>query len=145
MLENHDTGAQFLNLQFNIHTIPHLVRAVQEGIAFAFNYGIEIMHGMEIQPTVIRAGRANLFLSPIFADTLAQTAGVTIELYSTDGAQGAARGAAMGIKYFSSRKEIFNGLERLKIIEPQSSRRSAYAELYHRWSSTLNQVLQNKG
>jgi xylulokinase len=145
MLENHDTGAQFLNLQFNIHSIPHLVRAVQEGIAFAFNYGIEIMHGMEIQPTVIRAGRANLFLSPIFADTLAQTAGITIELYSTDGAQGAARGAAMGIKYFASRKEIFNGLERLKIIEPQNSRRSAYADLYHRWSSALNHILKNKG
>jgi xylulokinase len=145
MLENHDTGAQFLNLQFNIHTTPHLVRAIQEGIAFAFNYGIEIMHGMQIKPTVIRAGLANLFLSPIFAETLAQTAGVTIELYSTDGAQGAARGAALGVKHFASRQEMFNGLERLKIIEPQSSRRAAYTELYHSWSSALNQILQNKG
>ena len=145
MLENHDIGAHFLNLQFNIHTQAHLIRAVQEGIAFAFNYGIEIMHGMQIRPTVIRAGLANLFLSPIFAETLAQTAGVAIELYSTDGAQGAARGAALGIKHFASRKEMFNGLERLKIIEPQSSRNAEYTELYQHWCSALNQILQSKG
>ncbi|RPI03999.1 MAG: carbohydrate kinase [Ignavibacteriae bacterium] len=145
MLENRDIGAQILNLHFNIHTQAHLARAVQEGIAFAFNYGIDIMHGMNIKPKVIRAGFANLFLSPIFADTLAQTAGVSIELYSTDGAQGAARGAALGINYFKSRQEAFKGLKRLKTIEPHKSRSAQYQEFYHRWSSALERTLQSKG
>ncbi|MGD0339563.1 MAG: FGGY family carbohydrate kinase [Bacteroidota bacterium] len=145
MLENRDIGAHFLNLQFNLHSQSHLMRAIQEGIAFAFNYGIEIMHGMNIKPTVVRAGLANLFLSPIFSETLAHTAGVSIELYSTDGAQGAARGAALGVKYYKSRTEMFNGLQRLKVIEPQNSRTAEYRNLYEHWSSALNQILQLKG
>ena len=145
MLENRDIGARILNLHFNIHSQAHLVRAVQEGIACAFNYGIDIMHGMNIKPKVIRAGLANLFLSPIFANTLAQTAGVSIELYSTDGAQGAARGAALGIKYFISRQEAFKGLERLKIIEPHNSHSAVYQELYQHWSSALQRTLLSKG
>jgi xylulokinase len=141
MLENRDIGAHFHNLQFNIHTQAHLVRAVQEGVAFAFHYGIEILHGMDIKPTVIRAGLANLFLSPIFCSTLADTTGITIELYNTDGAQGAARGAAMGTKHFASREEMFKGLERIKVIEPQKSRAGDYREIYARWASTLKRYL----
>ena len=145
MLENRELNAHFLNVQFNTHSQAHLIRAVQEGIACAFNYGIEILHAMAIKPTVLRAGLANLFLGPIFTDTLANTANVSIELYNTEGAQGAARGAALGIKYFTSRQEAFKGLERLKIIEPQNSRSAEYQELYQRWSSALKQTLQSKG
>ena len=141
MLENHDIGAQLHNLQFNIHSQGHLLRAVQEGVACAFNYGIEIMHTMDMKPTVIRAGLANLFLSPIFCETLAQVAGITIELYNTDGAQGAARGAAFGAKHFTNRTEMFKGLERLKVIEPQKSRSMEYQEIYTYWSSTLKRYL----
>jgi xylulokinase len=141
MLENHDIGAHLHNLQFNIHSQGHLLRAVQEGVACAFNYGIEIMHTMEMKPTVIRAGLANLFLSPIFCDTLAHVAGITIELYNTDGAQGAARGAAFGAKHYTDRTEMFKGLERLKVIEPQRSRVNDYQELYARWSSVLKHYL----
>ena len=141
MLENRDIGAQFHNLQFNIHTTEHLVHAVQEGVAFAFNYGIEILHSMDIKPTVIRAGQANLFLSPIFCDVLANTAGVTIEFYNTDGAQGAARGAALGVKHFTSREEMFKGLTRVKIIEPQKSRTNEYREIYASWQSILKRYL----
>jgi xylulokinase len=145
MLENCDLGAHILNVQFNTHSQAHLVRAVQEGIACAFNYGMDIMHGMDIKPEVVRAGYTNLFLSPIFTDTLAHIAGVTIELYSTDGAQGAARGAALGVKHFTSRQEAFKGLDRLNIIEPQNSRMSEYKELYQRWSSALQRILKSKG
>jgi xylulokinase len=141
MLQNRDIGAQFLNLQFNIHQPAHLVRAVQEGVAFAFHYGLGIMNGMDIKPTVIRAGLANLFLSPIFCSTLADTTGITIELYNTDGAQGAARGAAMGIKHFTGRQEMFKGLERIKVIEPQKSRAGVYQEIYGRWESALKRYL----
>jgi xylulokinase len=145
MLENRELNAHFLNVQFNTHMQAHLIRAVQEGIACAFNYGIEILNEMAIKPTVLRAGLANLFLGPIFTETLAHTADVSIELYNTDGAQGAARGAALGIKHFTSRQEAFKGLERLKIIEPQNSRIAEYQELYQRWSSALRQTLQSKG
>jgi xylulokinase len=141
MLENHDIGAHLHNLQFNIHSQAHLLRAVQEGVACAFNYGIEIMHTMDMKPTVIRAGLANLFLSPIFCETLAQVAGITIELYNTDGAQGAARGAALGIKHFTNRTEMFKGLERIKVIEPQKSRSMEYQEIYTSWSSALKRYI----
>ncbi len=141
MLENHDIGAHLHNLQFNIHSQEHLLRAVQEGVACAFNYGIEIMHTMDMKPAVIRAGLANLFLSPIFCETLTQVAGITIELYNTDGAQGAARGAAYGAKHFTNRTEMFKGLERLKVIEPQRSQTTNYQEVYASWSSVLKRYL----
>jgi xylulokinase len=106
---------------------------------------MDIMHEIDVKPTVIRAGLANLFLSPIFTETLAETAGVNIELYSTDGAQGAARGAALGVKYFTSPQEAFKGLERLRSIEPHQSRSGEYKELYQHWFSALNQILKIKG
>jgi xylulokinase len=141
MLVNHDIGAHLHNLQFNIHSQGHLLRAVQEGVACAFNYGLEIMHTIDMKPTVIRAGLANLFLSSIFCETLAQVADITIELYNTDGAQGAARGAAFGAKHFTNRTEMFKGLERLKVIEPQKSRSKEYQEVYTSWFSTLKRYI----
>ncbi|MGD1044600.1 MAG: FGGY family carbohydrate kinase [Bacteroidota bacterium] len=144
MLENRDTGAHLLNLQFNTHSQAHLTRSVHEGIAFSFNYGLNIMHEMDMKPKVMRAGQANLFLGPIFRETLAQIAGVTIELYNTDGSQGAARGAGLGVKHYKSREEMFKGLERLKVIEPKSANAAKYTELYEKWASALNRILQTK-
>ncbi|MBN1398913.1 MAG: carbohydrate kinase [Bacteroidetes bacterium] len=144
MLENRDTGAQLMNIQYNIHTPSHMMRAVHEGIAFAFNYGINIMHEMEMKPKVMRAGDANLFLGPIFREALAQVAGVTIELYNTDGSQGAARGAGLGAKQYKSREEMFKGLEKLKVIEPKGANTAKYKELYEKWASALNAILQTK-
>ena len=57
----------------------------------ADSYGMEIMREIGIHPSVIRAGMANMFLSPVFRDTLAEISGATIELYDTDGSVGAAR------------------------------------------------------
>jgi xylulokinase len=144
MLENRDIGAQLSNIQFNIHTPSHLMRAVHEGIAFSFNYGIDIMHEMDMKPKVMRAGQANLFLGPIFREALATVAGVTIELYNTDGSQGAARGAGLGVKHYKSREEMFKGLERLKVIEPNAAREAEYAELYKHWASALDRMIQSK-
>jgi xylulokinase len=106
---------------------------------------MNILHEIDIKLIVIRAGFADLFLSPIFTDTLAQTAGINIELYNTGGAQGVARRDALGVKYFISRQEAFIGLERLKIIEPHHSRAVEYKELYQQRLSRLNQILQFKG
>ncbi len=140
MLNNRDIGAHLLNLQFNVHSQAHIVRAVQEGIACSFTYGMEIMRQMDVKPSLIRAGLANMFLSPIFCGTLAQTASATIELYNTDGAQGAARGAAYGAKLVSSRQEMFKGLKREKVIEPAKSHSEEYDALYDRWTKGLEEI-----
>lgn len=91
MLSNRTTGCSFHGIDFNMHDKAHLIRAAQEGIVFSFKYGIDIMEGMGIPVEKIHAGHANMFLSPIFRETLAGTTGATIELYNTDGAVGAAR------------------------------------------------------
>ena len=96
VLENCETGASINGINFNIHNRSHILRAAQEGIVFSFMYGMEIMRGMGMDISVIKAGKANMFLSPIFRETLAGVSGATIELYDTDGSVGAARGAGIG-------------------------------------------------
>jgi xylulokinase len=140
ILQNQDTGAQFCNLNFNIHSQAHLFRAAQEGIVFAFNYGIEIMRGIGINPSVIKAGNANMFLSSIFRDTLAGITGAAIELYDTDGALGAARGAGVGVGCYSSFEEAFANLQVLQMIEPDTSKAKAYSAAYAGWLENLNRV-----
>ena len=95
-LENKDIGASVYGLNFNIHNRAHLLRAAQEGIVFALNYGLGIMKDMGIELTTVRAGRANMFLSSLFGQIFAAVTGTTVELYNTDGSQGAARGAGVG-------------------------------------------------
>lgn len=140
MLSDRDIGAQVRHLNFNIHGKPELLRAVQEGVAFSFNYGIEIMQSLKIQPNVLKAGAANMFLSPVFCKTLASVAGVTIELYNTDGAQGAARAAAVGAGLVPSLRDAFKGLASLRSIEPEANKND-YLEAYNRWRALLTQSL----
>lgn len=139
MLCDKDVGAHVFHLNFNVHLEPEIFRAVQEGVAFGFNYGLGIMDSLGAKPRVLRAGVANLFLSPIFCTTLASTAGVCIELYNTDGAQGAARAAAVGAGLVSSVGDALKGVELIRTIEPESSR-SEYIEAYRRWLECLNSV-----
>ncbi len=140
MLEDNDVGAQVLNMNFNVHSDAHLIRAVQEGIACSFRYGMDIMKSMGIQPKVMRAGHANMFLSPIFRQSLSNIADVTIELYNSDGAQGSARGAALGAGLFKSTKEAFVGFSRTHLIEPQKDQRHGAEELYGRWLEALLRI-----
>ena len=95
MLCNRCPRAGIIGLDLNRHTTAHILRATQEGIAYSFRYGIDIMRGLGVRPDVIRAGAANLFLSPLFRQTLSTLTGARIELFNTDGALGAARGAAL--------------------------------------------------
>jgi xylulokinase len=141
MLEDNEVGAQVLNLNYNVHSEAHVVRAVQEGVACSFRYGLDIMKDMGIKPAVIRAGYANMFLSPVFRESLANVAGVAIELYNTDGAQGAARGAALGASLVSSPKDAFRGLSRIQTVEPKQELKQQYADLFSRWRERLRQVL----
>jgi xylulokinase len=133
MLENKELGASVSGLQFNRHGNGHLIRAAQEGIAFSLAHGLEVMQGMGMSPKTIRAGKANLFLSPIFAQTLADVTGSTIELYNTDGAQGAARGAGIGAGVFNNTAECFEGLKMLERIEPIEKNIAATKAAYQSW------------
>jgi len=74
-LENKNIGASFHNLNFSTHNFSHIARASQEGIAFAMNYGVEIMREMGIEVKTVRAGNANMFLSPAFGQAFANTTG----------------------------------------------------------------------
>jgi xylulokinase len=140
MLGNADTGCYFGNVDFNRHGNGHLVRAAQEGIVFSFQYGMEIMKQTGITPSVIRAGHANMFLSPVFRETLAGISGATIELYDTDGSQGAAKGAGLGAGLYNSPKEAFAGLKKLATVEPDKSKAGQYSDAYAKWNNTLKKV-----
>jgi xylulokinase len=142
VLQNKNIGAQISGLGFNTHTDAHLFRAAQEGIVFSFKYGMEIMEEIGIKASVIRAGKANMFLSPVFRETLAGISGATIELYDTDGSVGAARGAGIGSGYYQSTKEAFATLQKLETVTPDSSRKNEYTEAYQNWKIQLNKQLQ---
>lgn len=142
VLNNNDIGSLIKGVNFNIHGKGHLLRAAQEGIVFSFNYGMEIMKGIGIHASVIRAGKANMFLSPIFRDTLAGVSGATIELYNTDGSVGAARGAGVGSGYYKSFNEAFTNLKKLETIEPDRSKENQYKEAYENWKVQLEKTIK---
>ncbi len=141
VLENRYTKGAIEGVDFNIHNIAHVLRATQEGIAFSFRYGIDIMREMGLEPNIIRAGAANLFLSPLFRQTLSTVCNVRIELYNTDGALGAARGAALGAGLYKSREEAFESLTRLEVVEPVAEDREALESAYALWRKTLETKL----
>ena len=144
ILENKEPGCSIHGLNFNKHSRSHLVRAAQEGIVFSFCYGMEIMQQMGMNIQTIHAGRANMFLSPLFRDTLASVRGAMIELYETDGALGAAKGAGIGAGIYKDNNEAFATLKKLAVIEPDEHNREAYRAAYARWKETLQQVLASK-
>ena len=141
VLNNKNTGSVFSGLNFNIHQKGHLLRAAQEGIVFSFKYGMDIMQNIGINASVIRAGKANMFLSPVFRDTLAGISGATIELYNTDGSVGAARGAGIGAGYYKSFEEAFKNLKKLEVIEPDNSKANQYYEAYENWKIQLEKAI----
>lgn len=137
VLENKETGCSIHGINFNVHNRSHLLRAAQEGIVFSFKYGMEIMQGMGMELKKIHAGNANMFLSPIFRDTLAGVTGAVIELYDTDGSVGAAKGAGMGVGIYKNHDEAFATLEKLRVVEPSAADATRYQEAYERWKSLL--------
>lgn len=135
MLENRNPGCSIHGLNFNHHTQTHILRAEQEGIAFAFAYGMEIMAEMGMEIKTIRAGQANLFLSPLFRQAIADTTGASIELCNTDGAAGAARGAGIGAGIYRNTEEAMQTLRIVDTIRPQQP--EAYREAYAHWKHYL--------
>ncbi len=141
VLNNRNVGSVLGGINFNIHQKGHLLRAAQEGIVFSFKYGMDIMQNIGINASVIRAGKANMFLSPIFRDTLAGITGATIELYNTDGSVGAARGAGVGSGYYKSFGEAFSNLKKLETIVPDNSKKAEYQDAYNNWKKELEKVI----
>ena len=135
MLENREVGSSIHGVNFNIHSQAHLLRAAQEGIVFSFKYGIEVMEQMGMNVNKIHAGHANMFLSPIFRNTLAGVTGAVIELYDTDGSVGAAKGAGIGAGIYKDNNEAFATLEKLAVIEPADTQE--YKDAYEAWKSRL--------
>ena len=141
VLEGRSVGAALGGVDLVRHSRAHILRATQEGIAFSFLYGIDVMRGLGLNPAVIRAGRANLFLSPLFRRTLATVCGSTIELLDTDGSLGAARGAALGAGYYKTPEEAFSTLAVVGREEPDPSWKAALDEAYSRWKNNLESIL----
>jgi xylulokinase len=137
MLGNKDNGATISGLNFNTHTNAHLFRAAQEGIAFSFRYGLDIMKEVGIDPRLIRAGEANMFLSRVFRQVLSTVTGTVIDLYNTDGSIGSARGAGIGCGYYKSENEAFKGLAAISVTEPDKSLSAEYEEAYLKWKNLL--------
>jgi len=142
MLLNKNIGAKIEGLNFNIHTKSHLFRAAQEGIAFSFRYGLDIMKETGIEAGIMRAGAANMFLSPVFREVLACITGSVIHLYNTDGSLGAARGAGIGCGYYKSEKEAFAGLKSVSVTEPVKKLSETYQELYEKWKEILASAIK---
>ncbi|MFA7389612.1 MAG: FGGY family carbohydrate kinase, partial [Proteiniphilum sp.] len=137
VLENRDPGSSFHGINFNIHSLSDLLRAAQEGIVFSFQYGMEVMQAIGMDIKVIRAGNANMFLSPLFRETLASVSGAVIELYDTDGAAGAAKGAGMGAGIYASSQEAFASLRKIMTVEPDTQHSGQYLEAYTQWKKQI--------
>lgn len=141
VLQNKEVNCSIHGVNFLTHNKSHLLRAAQEGIVFSFMYGMEIMEQMGMPINKIHAGHANMFLSPLFRNTLAGVSGATIELYDTDGSVGAAKGAGMGAGIYKDNNEAFASLEKIEVIEPVAADRQAYTEAYALWKERLMREL----
>jgi xylulokinase len=140
-LENKNIGASIHGLNLTMHTRRHIARAVQEGVVFAMNYGLQIMGEMGLSIKIIKTGYANMFLSPLFANAFSTLTNSVIHLYNTDGSQGAARGAGIGAGIYSSASDAFKNLKIIKTIKPNSSQRQAYQDAYARWEQCLHKYI----
>ncbi|MDD3161251.1 MAG: FGGY family carbohydrate kinase [Bacteroidales bacterium] len=144
ILNNREIGASIQNLYFLRHDNRTIYRAAQEGIAFSLKYGMDIMESMGMNIQVIKAGAANMFLSPVFRETLANVTGSSIEIFDTNGAEGAARGAGLGCGYYKNRKEAFASIHLSRVIDPSPAFADATLQSYERWKKVLNASMTNK-
>jgi xylulokinase len=141
IFENRTLNASFHGLDFNHHSQAHVFRAAQEGIVFALKYGFDVLQEMGLKTSVIRAGNANMFLSPVFREAFVNTIVAPLELYNTDGATGAAIGAGLGAGIFGSTEDAFKGLKTIRVETPVQELAGQYQAAYSKWKSQLNKIL----
>ncbi len=141
IMENKSVNAHLSNLNLLMHDKKHVLRAGQEGIVSALTYGFNIMKEMGLNLNTVKAGHANMFLSPLFREAFVNMNQISLELYNTDGAQGAARGAGIGAGIYSAPAEAFQGLEKRAAYDPEPALTEAYGEVYGRWVEALEKVV----
>lgn len=139
MLNNKQVGAHLQNIDLNLHQQSHIFRAANEGIASSFRYGLDIMRENGMHPTVIRAGRTNMFLSDLFTETFVNTTGVAVELYNNDGSLGAALGAGIGAEIFTTATEAFSNSKPVAYVEPKIT--DQFNDIYENWKNVLQDHL----
>ncbi|NCD71007.1 xylulokinase [Mucilaginibacter agri] len=139
MLNNKLVGVHFHHIDLNLHTQAHVFRAIQEGIACAFRYGLDIMRENGMSPSIIRAGKANLFLSDVFAQSFVNVTGVPVELYENDGSVGAALGAGIGSGVYQTPAEAFKNMKPVQLIQPSGD---SLEQVYQEWKSLLERQLE---
>src|SRR5699024_8526112 len=135
---NNNIGASVHNISFNNHSMGDIIRAAQEGVVFSFRFGMDIMREIGLDLQVIKAGHSNMFLSEVFRKTLSSITGSVIEIFDTDCAIGAARGAGMGIGVYTNREKAFTSLERIIVVEPDLKNKEQYQEAYNKWKLKIN-------
>ena len=135
MLGNKLVQSHIHQIDFNVHGPAHLFRAAQEGIAFAFRYGVDIMRENGMQPSVIRAGKANMFLSDVFTNCFVNATNIPVELHDCDGSVGAAKGAGIGVGFYNSPKDAFSNSIPIDLVEPTQSK--LYDQLYSEWKELI--------
>ena len=140
VLENKDLGAVMKVLQFNRHNRGHIARASQEGIVFALHYGVEVMKEMGMEIKTVRAGYANMFLSDVFSSVFVNTIGCELELYNTDGATGAARGAGIGVGVYKNFAEAYSSMKKIKSYSPTKEDQEIYLSAYNKWKKQLKKL-----
>ncbi|MFO7447009.1 MAG: FGGY family carbohydrate kinase [Ignavibacteriaceae bacterium] len=141
-LKNKDVKGHFSGINFNIHGKGHLIRAAQEGIVYSFRYGLDVMKSMGMEFKVVKAGFSNLFQSKVFTEAFVNTCNVDLEIYNTDGSQGAARGAGLGIGYYKSDDEAFKGLKVIEKLTVNPDLVKNYEAAYQVWKNQLEKILE---
>ncbi|MFD2743433.1 MULTISPECIES: xylulokinase [Sphingobacterium] len=144
MLNDRMIQASIMDIDFNRHDRASLFRAAQEGIAFAFRYGLDIMRENGMIPKVIRAGHANLFRSAVFRSSFVATTNTPLELYQNDGSVGAALGAGIGAHAYRDAQEALGGLQRIADFAPEPVLCDQYEALYQGWKEELIKKLNIK-
>lgn len=134
MLGNKIVGAHLQSIDLNIHTPAHVFSAVQEGIAFSFRYGLDILRENGMRPSIIRAGKTNLFRSDLFSQTFVDITGVPVELFDSDGSSGACIGAGIGLGIYKTPEEAFHHQKPVKVIEPSGQN---LEDTYEHWKKLL--------
>lgn len=142
ILGNRLLHAHLQNIDFNRHTPAHLFRAAQEGVAFAFRYGLDIIKEMQVNPELIRACAANMFLSDVFVEAFVQLTQTPLELFDTSGSEGAARGAAKGSGYGKEDNQLTMPSTPIKRIEPDTHN-NQWEEIYQHWYHQIKEKIQS--
>jgi xylulokinase len=142
ILGNREVGASMQGIDFHNHGAGHLTRAAQEGIVFALFAGIEIMQECGMQIGNVKAGMANMFLSPVFREVFCAVGKCSLTMLESDGSQGAARGAGVGLGLYSVEEGAQLGLKKLAEMEPKKEMVERYAELYAQWKMGLEKQLR---